>query len=114
MLTVTPLSPDLNALDRPSSASLSEVSVQEQRLKDTAQSFEAAFIAQMLTFSGLADSMTSGEGQMASAFSSFFIEALADDMAESGAFGLADKLYTSLQDRALNGAPESPSTQDLL
>jgi len=62
-----------------------------------AKEFEAAFIGQMLTFSGVGDALVSGEGKMASAFTGFFIEALADDLAETGAFGLAEKFYDKLQ-----------------
>lgn len=66
-------------------------------LQDAASDFEAAFIAQMLTHSGLAESLTSGEGQMASAFGTFFIEHLAADMAQSGGLGLADSIYKQLE-----------------
>ena len=81
-----------------------DTSAQVEALRDSAQSFEAAFIAQMLNFSGLTEALTSGEGQMASAFSSFFLEALAQDIAEDGGFGMADTLYDSLQSRLDDGA----------
>lgn len=71
--------------------------VDTDALKEAAQEFEAAFIGQMLTFSGLGDALVSGEGQMASAFTGFFIEALAVDLAETGAFGLAEQFYEKLK-----------------
>lgn len=105
LLPMTGLTPVQSAGVGPSSASArselpDEESLRDAQLKETAQSFEAAFISQMLTFSGLGDAMTSGEGQMASAFTSFFLESLAEDMAEQGAFGLADKLYNALSEQA--------------
>ena len=69
----------------------------DANLERAAKEFEAAFIGQMLTFSGVGDALVSGEGKMASAFTGFFIEALADDLAETGAFGLAEKFYDKLQ-----------------
>lgn len=69
----------------------------EEALKGAAADFEAAFIAQMLTHSGLADALTSGEGKMASAFGSFFVEELATEMAAMGGIGLADSIYKQLE-----------------
>lgn len=66
-------------------------------LRAAASDFEAAFIAQMLTHSGLADALTSGEGQMASAFGSFFVEELAGEIAAMGGMGLADSIYKQLE-----------------
>lgn len=68
-------------------------------IKQAAQEFEAAYISQMLTFSGLGDALVSGEDNMASAFTGFFIEALSEDLAETGAFGLADKFYTQFKSK---------------
>jgi len=69
----------------------------EPELKQAAKDFEAAFISQMLTFSGLGEALVSGEGKMASAFTGFFIEALSEDLAETGSFGLAEKFYETLK-----------------
>lgn len=69
----------------------------QEALKGAAADFEAAFIAQMLTHSGLADALTSGEGKMASAFGSFFVEELATEMAAMGGIGLADSIYKQLE-----------------
>ena len=69
----------------------------DAELERAAKEFEAAFISQMLTFSGVGEALVSGEGKMASAFTGFFVEALADDLAETGAFGLAEKFYEKLK-----------------
>jgi len=69
----------------------------DAELKRAAKEFEAAFISQMLTFSGVGEALVSGEGQMASAFTGFFVDALSADLAETGAFGLAEKFYEKLK-----------------
>ena len=71
----------------------------DAELGRAAKEFEAAFISQMLTFSGVGEALVSGDGQMASAFTGFFIEALSEDLAETGAFGLAEKFYDKLKSR---------------
>lgn len=75
----------------------------DSELKQAAKDFEAAFISQMLTFSGVGEALVSGEGKMASAFTGFFIEALSEDLAEKGSFGLAEKFYETLKK---DGDPE--------
>jgi len=64
--------------------------------RDAAQAFETAFIAQMLTFSGLDKALTLGGGEEMSAFTSFYIESLAQDISDGGGFGLADNFYKQL------------------
>ncbi|GGD12307.1 rod-binding protein [Aquisalinus flavus] len=79
---------------------------EEARLRDAAKRFEQSFIAQMLVYSGLADSLTSGDGKGAEAFTTFYIDQLAERLADQGGFGLADTIYKRLavyQDR--NDAP---------
>lgn len=96
---LTPLpQPNLQTKTAPSSeAATAQTTGDETSMKQVAQNFEAAFIAQMLTHSGLADAMTSGEGKMASAFGSFYIEELATQMAGDGGLGLADSIYSQLK-----------------
>ena len=93
--------PDINALSplqtvKPALASV-ETDADKAALKAVAKDFEAAFIAQMLTHSGLAESLTSGEGKMASAFGSFYVEQLAERMADQGGIGMADSIYKQLE-----------------
>jgi len=91
---MTPLSPKFDStLHLPDQITSSA----DTELKHAAKDFEAAFISQMLTFSGLGDALVSGDGQMASAFTGFFVEALSEDLAETGAFGLAEKFYEKLK-----------------
>lgn len=91
------MTPIFNATTFSIVAPSATVPVDNEALKQAAQEFEAAFIGQMLTFSGLGDALVSGEGKMASAFTGFFIEALAADLAETGAFGLAEQFYDKLK-----------------
>lgn len=74
------------------SASL-PVAAEQDALKQAAIDFEATYIAQMLTFSGLDKALLAGGGEDMSAFTSFYIQSFADDIAENGGFGLADVFY---------------------
>jgi len=58
----------------------------------SAREFEAAFIAQMLQFSGLADALTSGGGKSVESFTQFYLEELAKDITNNGGFGIAEKI----------------------
>jgi len=70
--------------------------MEEARLREAAKRFEQSFIAQMLTYSGLAESLTSGEGKGAEAFTTFYIDQLAERLSDQGGFGLADTIYKRL------------------
>lgn len=96
------LLPDLNTLTplqtvKPTPASTAAGEQDKDALKAVAKDFETAFIAQMLTHSGLAESLTSGEGKMAAAFGSFYVEQLAERMADQGGIGMADSIYKQLE-----------------
>lgn len=65
-------------------------------IKAAAIAFEASFIAQMLTFSGLDKALTAGGGDDMAAFTSFYIQSFAEEIAENGGFGLADKFYNRM------------------
>ncbi|MEM8935812.1 MAG: rod-binding protein [Pseudomonadota bacterium] len=66
-------------------------------LKEKAKEFEAAFIAEMLKNSGLSDAVSTQSGFGGEAFSSFLVQSYADQLAEDGGFGLADKIYEQLR-----------------
>jgi len=91
----------LNSLQRPVTDSPDNLTVSrdadqnvnETALRQSAQDFEAAYIAQMLTFSGLDKALMAGGGEEVAAFTSFYIENFAEQIAEKGGFGLADKFY---------------------
>ncbi len=72
-------------------------SVKEADLRAAAKDFEAAFIGQMLKFSGLGDALVKGGGEDVGAFTDFYIEKFAEDLAEDGGFGLQDKFYQKLK-----------------
>ena len=69
-------------------------------IKDASLAFEAVFIGQMLTHSGLADAFTTESGGISEAMSGFIVEAVAEPLAERGGFGLAAPLEAQLLARA--------------
>ncbi|PHR91177.1 MAG: hypothetical protein COA69_11685 [Robiginitomaculum sp.] len=75
-----------------------DVSVEKKdaRAWQSAKDFEAAFISQMLTYSGFAKALTASGGEDVASFSQFYMEAIAEDLAEGGGFGLADQIYESI------------------
>ena len=82
------------------SASLAPAAPQapiSDEMRQAAQDFEASYIAQMLTFSGLGKALTTGGGEDMSAFTSFYIQSFADDIAENGGFGLAEQFYDHMK-----------------
>lgn len=90
-----PLAPTGPALDsKQESVILAEQ--QDDILREKAVEFEAVFIGQMLTFSGLDKALMVGGGEDASAFTGFYIDQFADKIAQKGGFGLADKIYTQM------------------
>jgi len=114
------VSADLNAFSqplqntsRPSTAKLSpELQQQQESIREAAHDFEAAFITQMLTFSGLGKALTTGGGEAMSAFTGFYIESFAEQMTEAGGLGLAERFYTDLlQTSGLADAVERPSSE---
>lgn len=68
----------------------------DPELREAAEDFEAAFISQMLKFSGLGEALTKGGGEDVSAFTDFYIDNYAEKIVEKGGFGLADKFYDKL------------------
>lgn len=68
-------------------------------LRKTAQEFEAVFIKEMLTHSGLDKALSSDSGIGGEAFSSMLVETYADGIAEKGGFGLADQIYRQLKEK---------------
>lgn len=61
-----------------------------------AKDFETAFIAQMLKFSGLGEAITTGGGEDVAAFTDFYIQSFAEEISDTGGFGLADTFYKKL------------------
>ncbi|MGB3455857.1 MAG: rod-binding protein [Litorimonas sp.] len=84
----------------------------QSALRAVAQDFEAAFIAQMLTHSGLDEALTSGSGSgstdIAAAFGTFYVERIADEIAQSGGLGMAEVIYRQLERYDADGAAGAP------
>ena len=68
----------------------------EKQMREAARDFEASYISQMLTYSGLADALSSGDGKKADAFTGFYIDKVAESIASQGGFGLAEQVYQHL------------------
>jgi len=75
----------------------------EQRdgaLREAAQKLEATFLAEMLKSAGLGESRESfGGGAGEDQFSSFLLQAQAEEMVAAGGIGLAEALFQSLKER---------------
>jgi len=82
-------------------------------LREAAEDFEAAFISQMLKFSGLGKALTTGGGEDVSAFTDFYIQNYAEQIVETGGFGLADKFYDKLAIRAKGSIAQTSATGGL-
>lgn len=78
----------------------------DAKLRQSSIDFETAFIAQMLKFSGLTEALTSGGGEDVAAFTDFYIESFAEEIVESGGFGLADRFYEKLKLQSQGRDPE--------
>ena len=95
--SVTPFqAPSASSQASTTSPEETERALKESEMRQAAQDFEASFIAQMLTFSGLGEALTAGGGEEVSAFTSFYIDSFAEQIAEKGGFGLADNFYDQM------------------
>lgn len=68
------------------------------RMRDTAESFEASFLAQMLKpmFEGLSTDGPFGGGEAESTWRGFMIEAMAKQTVKAGGVGLADQVVAQM------------------
>ncbi len=86
-----PLSPlTANQLAAPSTGEAGKPA-QVELSEDAKLRFEKLLWAELLTHTGLEKSMTLGGGEGASMFSRYFVEAIAEDLAEQQPLGLLDK-----------------------
>ena len=74
--------------------------LKDSEILSAARDFEAAFITQMLKYSGLGEALTKSGGESVSAFTDFYLEEVAQSIADKGGFGLAKTFYAALNDRA--------------
>lgn len=72
--------------------------VDPARLRQTAEAFEASFLAQMLKpmFDGLSSEAPFGGGHGEETWRGFLVEAMAGQMARSGGIGLADHVMAEM------------------
>ena len=73
---------------------------QDQRLRDAANKLEAGFLAEMLKSAGVGKSRESwGGGEGEDQFSSFFVQAQAEQMVQAGGIGLSEALFNALKEQ---------------
>ena len=68
----------------------------DDEMRKNAKAFEAVFIAQMLSQTGLAKAFSANSGFGGEAFSGLLVEQYANQLADHGGFGLADKIYEQM------------------
>ncbi|MEO9684582.1 MAG: rod-binding protein [Tateyamaria sp.] len=69
-------------------------------IRDAARKLEASFLAEMLKSAGLGKSReTNGGGAGEDQFSSFLVQAQAEEMVAAGGIGLAETLFDALKER---------------
>lgn len=69
----------------------------DEQLMKTAKAFEAVFVAQMLSQSGLGKAIAADGGFGGEAFSSLLVEQYSNKLVEKGGFGLAERIYDQLR-----------------
>lgn len=72
----------------------------DQRIRTAADSFESAFLAEMLKAAGLGRAQTGlGGGIGEEQFASFLVQAQAEQITRAGGLGLSDMVYDSIRER---------------
>lgn len=68
------------------------------RMRETAESFEASFLTQMLKpmFDGLSTEAPFGGGEAEATWRSFLVEAMAKQVAKAGGVGMADHVVAEM------------------
>jgi hypothetical protein len=88
---VQPLSPLASNQTVATASSETGKPAQVEHSEDAKLRFEKLLWAELLTHTGLEKAMTLGGGEGASMFSRYFVEAIAEDLAEQQPLGLLDK-----------------------
>lgn len=74
--------------------------MRDQALREAAEKLEATFLAEMLQAAGMGESRTGfGGGAGEDQFSSFLVQAQAEEMVKSGGIGLAESIFEALKER---------------
>ncbi len=82
----------------PSPATLAAAPAATARMRETAEAFEASFLAQMLKpmFEGLSTEAPFGGGEAEGTWRGFLVEAMAKQTVRSGGIGLADQVVAQM------------------
>lgn len=94
---MTPMAPSVDMLrGAPSLSTLS--GADEARIRQTAQEFEAGFLAQMLRpmFEGLSTEAPFGGGHAEETWRGFMIDEMGKQISRSGGIGLADQVMAEM------------------
>lgn len=91
----------------PSSPAPAAPAVVSARMRETAENFEATFLAQMMKpmFEGLSTEAPFGGGEAESTWRSFMIEAMAKQTVRAGGIGLADQVVAQMLKMQEAGEP---------
>lgn len=85
---------------KPPAVSAPEKPNVDKALREAAEKLEATFLAEMLKAAGLGESRTGfGGGAGEDQFSSFLVQAQAEEMAQAGGVGLAEAIFDALKER---------------
>ncbi|SFJ61926.1 rod-binding protein [Celeribacter neptunius] len=74
---------------------------QDEKLREAADSLEATFLAEMLKSAGFGkapEAFGGGEGE--DQFSSFLVQAQAENMVKAGGIGLSEQIFNALKEKA--------------
>jgi len=77
--------------------------IRADKARETAQAFEAAFVAEMLSHAGFEKALASDSGVGGEAMTGFLVEALAEKIVERGGFGVAELIMRRLSNEKKDG-----------
>ncbi|MFL4469463.1 rod-binding protein [Tateyamaria armeniaca] len=83
---------------------LTSANKHDTALRAAAEKLEATFLAEMLKSAGLGETRDAfGGGAGEDQFSSFLVQAQAEEMVAAGGLGLAEALFEALKERQIDG-----------
>jgi len=90
--------PVISPATLPPQAASPPAAVATARMRETAEAFEASFLAQMLKpmFEGLSTEAPFGGGEAEGTWRGFLVEAMAKQAVRGGGIGLADKVVAQM------------------
>lgn len=81
----------------------------DDEMRKNAKAFEAVFIAQMLSQTGLAKAFSANSGFGGEAFSSLLVEQYANRLVDQGGFGLAENIYEQMRGKEASNVDRTVS-----